>query len=99
MDIKTMKEFASSNNVTAISNVRTNTNGYPYLTMLSDKFEGGAENFYFSKRAAAKVSKDQTPTAIGLGQLSMAVVKNAAGEQRIKICTAGEDYTSVSELW
>ena len=48
MNIISIREFASSRGITQIIPiVRTNVNGYPYLTMVDSK--NVAENVYFPK--------------------------------------------------
>ena len=98
MNITKLSVFCASNGVTAISNVRVNENAYPYLTLLSPKFEGGAQNIYFSKSCALKVSVGETPKALGLVDYNIVEVKNEAGEVRIKL-TNTNNYTNVADLF
>ena len=97
MEVINIKDFCSQNEVTGISTVRVNENGYPFLTLLSTKFEGGAQNIYFSKNQALKVKVQQTPKEIGIVDYKVAVTKNAAGEERLKLTTS--EYASVEELF
>lgn len=82
-----------------ISNLRTNTSGYPFVTLVG---KHGANNLYFSIASAETVGKS---FAIGesvasvLGDASVCYVENAAGEKRFKLSLKGEsEYTQASEL-
>jgi hypothetical protein len=86
--------------VKAISEVRENSNNYPFVTMISDKFEGGAQNIYFSKAQSAKVALGQPSADLGLKDLSIAHTSNADGELRLKITSKGESsYTDIEDLF
>ncbi len=84
------------NGWSAISKVRTNSNGYPFATVVND--DGDAENIYFSKKMAGEVGVDDKATVWAANVIVRNTV-NAAGENRLKLCSAvGEDYTSVDDL-
>lgn len=93
----TIRQFCKDNTVSSVSNVRTNTNGYPYMTFLSEKFEGGAQNIYFGKSTAQSVSANQTPRAINLQEFSIITTENEAGEERLKLSN-NTDYTNIDDL-
>lgn len=97
---ESVASFCKANGVTAIGPVRINVNGYPFVTMLSGAFEGGAQNMYFSKAQAANVKLDQEPSELGLKDLSIAHASNDAGELRLKITSKGEsNYTDIENLF
>jgi hypothetical protein len=97
---ESVKEYCLVNSVTAISPVRINTNHYPFVTMLSDKFEGGALNVYFSQAQAKKVAEGQPAKDLGLDGLSIAHTTNSDGELRIKITSKGvSTYSDIAELF
>lgn len=98
MVVTPIKEFVALNNVTAISQVRTNKNGYPYLTLLSAKFEGGAQNVYFSRTCAMKVVVGQNPKQLGLADYNVVTATNADGETRIKL-TNSSNYVKIEDLF
>jgi len=97
MESYSLKQFCTSNGVTGISPVRTNTNGYPFLTLLSPKFEGGATNIYFSKNEAAKVSEGTKANELGLANMNIVISANKEGEERMKLTTT--DYCAVEDLF
>jgi hypothetical protein len=89
MKIIAIREFASSRGITQIiPTVRTNVNGYPYLTMINGKNE--AENVYFSKNAATMVVAGSVLSKEELKSLNFATTTNAAGDERTKIVSATE---------
>lgn len=91
-----LKEWMQTNGWTAVSKVRSNANGYPFATVVND--DGDAENVYFSKRMAGEVELDAKAT-LWAKSVIVREVQNAAGELRVKLCSAvGEDYTSVDDL-
>lgn len=99
MNIQPLKDYCTAQGVTAISPVRKNTNGYPFVTLLSSKFEGGAMNIYFSKSTAAKVVEGQEPKALGLSSMRVVEASNATGEARLKLTNSTGDYASVEDLF
>jgi len=86
--------------ITAISVLRTNENGYPFVTCIDQK--GNATNLYFGKNSAEKMLGTFAVGAKVLSALVDAEVVdtiNEAGEQRFKLSLAGQnDYSSTSEL-
>lgn len=91
--IKTVSvlEFFRTEGFKSISrNVYHNVNGYPFVTFTTPT--GEATMVYFSKNAALTVAKGQPVTAELLRGLAVAEVKNAKGEDRVKLVTgAGID--------
>lgn len=81
---ESIKSFANNQGFTQIhSTIRTNTNGYNYMTFIDA--DNKAENVYFSKNSSSTVKAGQTVTKELLADLVVAHVKNAEGESRIKI--------------
>lgn len=91
----TLKEFVAQEGINAISNVRVNTNGYPFVTVLRGS---DAENVYFSKNASEKVDEGTTIKSIAK-DLFVVSCTNAAGEDRIKLSFSGENYESTDSLF
>ena len=91
-----LKAWMKANGWSAVSKVRTNSNGYPFATVVNE--DGDAENIYFSKKMAGEVGVDDKAT-FWAGGVIVRETTNAAGEMRLKLCSAvGEDYTSVDDL-
>ena len=97
---ESVASFCQANGVTAIGPVLINKNCYPFVTMLSGSFEGGAQCVYFSKAQAANVSEGQPSGELGLKDLSIAHTSNKDNELRLKITSKGEsNYTDVADLF
>ena len=62
--------------------IKTNVNGYPFVTFINDSNE--AENIYFSKRAGLGLTDGQ-PIGDVLKGKHIAETTNAEGEIRMKI--------------
>lgn len=85
-ELKTMsiKEYAQSKGITQIAPVvRTNVNGYPYLTLINA--ENVADNVYFSKAASMAVDAGTPVTKEMLAVYQVGITTNAAGEERVKL--------------
>ncbi len=85
-DLKTLtlKDFCVSKGFTQIAPVvRTNTNGYPYITFINSNNE--AENVYFSKTTSQGVTEGTPVDKALLSSLQVGITTNAAGEERIKL--------------
>jgi len=97
MDISRMslKSYVAQEGVTAISNVKSNTNGYPYVTIVTDV---GADNLYFSKKASSKVSAGDLIKSFAK-DLFVVACQNAQGEDRLKLSFNSEDYSGVDDLF
>jgi len=92
----TVKELCASKNFTSLAPVvRTNENGYPYITFI-DK-DNKAENIYFSKAAAQGVGAGQPVTKEMLSVYQIGITINAAGEERIKLIS-NSDRVDISSL-
>jgi len=89
MDIQTIKDFCKSKGFVQINKtIAENSNGYPFITFITGANK--AENIYFSKASSANVAEGMLVTPTLLADLQIATVKNAAGEERIKLCGKGE---------
>ena len=87
--VSTIKEFAVQKGFTTVApSVRVNTNGYPFITFIDDK--NVAENVYFSKAAAAKVDAGQVVDKALMSQHQIALTRNEAGEERVKLISNSE---------
>ena len=83
-----LKEFATTQGFTGvIPAVRTNTNGYPYLVFVKGD---STECIYFSKSLAANLSAGQVLAKADFAEMRAMLTTNAVGEQRYKICSAGD---------
>ena len=98
MKTESFKSFCTVNTVSGISPVRVNSNGYPFVTLLSDKFEGGATNIYFGKKSSESVSEGMSAKDAGLSKAIIVTTENKDKETRLKLSFGG-DYTSVEDLW
>lgn len=84
MVVQSIQEFAQAKGfVQVANNVRTNTNGYPFVTFINAKNE--AENVYFSKDASTKVVAGDPVDKTMLTTHQIAEVTNEAGEVRFKL--------------
>jgi hypothetical protein len=94
----TLKEFATEQGFTGlITKVRVNTNGYPYLVFVSPT---GTECIYFSKSLATTVSVGQELGKADFAEMRAMLTTNASGEQRYKICSAGDSpVTSLEDAF
>ena len=89
MIITTIKEFVTFKGFKQLSpKVRTNTNGYPFITFIDATNK--AENVYFSKSASKLVSDDLVITKELLSTLSIGYTTNEKGEARIKLISNSE---------
>jgi len=93
----TVKEFTVDKGFTQIVPVvRTNVNGYPYLTFITEA--NVAENVYFSKAASVALAAGQPVTKEMLSVYQIGITHNAAGEERFKLIT-NSDRIDISELF
>lgn len=86
MSIKDFAKYKGFINI--VPRVRTNTNGYPYVTFLNEKNE--AENIYFSKKASEQVAEGTPVDADLLARHQIGITNNAEGEERIKLISNSE---------
>ena len=85
----TIAEFSKSQGFTQVLKlVDENLNGYPFITFMTG--DNKAHNIYFSKKASEHRAKGEVVTASMLKEHRIAIVKNSAGEERIKLCGQGE---------
>lgn len=97
MEVQTIKEFAKAKGFVQLAlQVRTNTNGYPYITFINA--ENVAENVYFSKDAGAKVTAGQIIDAAMVTTHQIGLATNAAGEVRYKII-GNSDRIDLTDLF
>jgi hypothetical protein len=95
MKVTPIKDFVKSKGFMSLNpTVRENTNGFPYLTFLNK--DGQAENVYFSKSSAGQVAKGVMLDSATLRGISVAEVKNEAGELREKLTFSS--YVSLEDL-
>lgn len=84
----------------AISNLRFNTNGYPYLTLIGRN--GTANNVYFGQKSADIIGANYAEgddVSVEFPKTSVVMVKNEAGEQRFKLVLEGEsEYSGAAKL-
>lgn len=62
LETVTAKNFILGNKLSVVPTVRTNVNGYPYITFIDES--NNAENIYFSKNSSKDFPKD-TPIQKG----------------------------------
>ena len=90
LKVITVKQFCAENNFVQVNNeVKTNVNGYPFVTFINK--DNKAENIYFSKEESLN-HKDGDPISVSDGffdELQIAYTKNAEGEERIKLVGPG----------
>lgn len=78
------KDWAKQNNITSVAPVvRTNENGYPYVTMINANNE--ATNVYFSRAASQAVDAGTPITKELMKAHQIGITINAEGEERIKL--------------
>lgn len=96
MERISIKEFAKDKGFVQINKtVRTNINGFPYVTFINAQNE--AENVYFSKGGAEEVKAgDDFPSVASKYDITYAT--NAEGETRPKLCRKGGDRVSLDDI-
>ena len=94
-----LKKLVQDRVVTNISALRTNINGYPYVTMLVGN---KSQNVYFGQKTAELVSDTFSENDNILPFLADAEIiqtENAQGEVRFKLSkNAGSDYASETAM-
>lgn len=79
-----VKDWAKQNNIASVAPVvRTNENGYPYVTMINANNE--ATNVYFSRAASQAVDAGTPITKELMKAHQIGITTNAEGEERIKL--------------
>lgn len=93
----TFKAFCAAEGITAIhKTIRTNSNGYPFITVLRG---ADAENIYFSKKASAEVAEGELVKSIA-SELFVNTAVNANKEQRTKLSFAGNStYEDIDDMF
>ena len=87
--VSSIKEFVKHKSFVDVApTVRNNINGYPFITFIDDK--NVAENIYFSKAASEKVDAGTPVDKALMSQHQIAITKNAAGEERVKLISNSE---------
>lgn len=96
--MQTLKEFSKAQGFTGvIPTVKTNTNGYPYLVFIKGE---DTECVYFSKTLSASLAAGQVLAKADFADMRARLVTNASGEQRYKICSAGDSpVESIEDLF
>lgn len=84
---ESVQDFMQKNGLSVHNAVRTNANGYPYLTFINK--ENVAENVYFAKTISADYKKDQAVVKGFFTGLQIGYTTNEAGEERTKIIPIG----------
>ena len=99
MKTMSIKEFCIEQGfVQIVRKVRSNANGYCFLTFVSANNE--AENIYFSKALDKLTTEGTAVTKDYLSDKEIAVVSNKDGELRYKICSKGESLrVDVADLF
>lgn len=78
----TLKDYCTSKGYNIVSKVRTNTNGYKYVT-LADRNDGGnSENLYLGQRYGEGIKDGDV---LPINTLFVAETTNATGEVRFKL--------------
>ena len=88
MSYISLESYCASKGAQTLSDVRVNTNGYPFIFI-------DEETFYFSKNASAQVDAGTTILSIAKTLYVIDVV-NAEGDARVKLTFSG---TKVSDLF
>jgi hypothetical protein len=100
MKVITIKEFAQENNiVNYVKTVRTNTNGYCYVTFVNETNE--ATNVYLSRKLGEEISEgDSVVEMFKTHECAVFEVVNADGETRIKLGSRSESLRgSIEDLF
>lgn len=97
METISIKDFAKSRSFVQINKtVKTNVNGFPYITFIDAS--NVAENVYFSKGASASIKAGDDFTAI-IKDYEICSAENADGETRMKLCRKGGDRVELDSLF
>ena len=87
-----VREWARAEGYTVNPVIKTNKNGYPFLTLkkIGTPAGEGGENLYFSKDAASRVGAGESVTSAMFDEMLVCEVKNAGQEDRLKLAFKGE---------
>jgi hypothetical protein len=100
MKTMSIKEFAVENNITDyVKNVRTNVNGYCYVTFVNALNEG--MNIYLSRKLGETINAgDSVADMFKEYECAIFEVTNADGEIRVKIGSRNESLRgSIEDLF
>jgi hypothetical protein len=96
LKVLTLKEFCASKGFVQLAPVvRTNENGYPFITFIDSANK--AENVYFSRNAAQAVAAGTPVDKAMLSVYQIGVTTNAEGAERMKLIT-NSDRVDISSL-
>ena len=100
LNTMSISEFVKINKFDEIINVvRTNSNGYPFVTFIKIVDNKSiAENVYFSKAASANVSLNDVVTIDMINTYRIAKTTNADGEVRTKLVSSVSNRISLASL-
>lgn len=97
MEVLSIKQFCTLQGFVELApSVRTNLNGYPFITFINA--DNIAENVYFSKALSLVVTKGLAINRELLANYQIGMGVNAKGEPRTKIIGMG-DRISVADLF
>lgn len=96
-----LSTIAKKGVISNVSEVRENTNNYPYVTFLSTrKNETVSTNIYFGQKSALKVSVGSKLSAEQIKNAQVVLSVNADGEERLKLSLGGQnDYTNLASIF
>ena len=103
MEQISLKQLFKKGVFNAVSVLRENENGYPYVTLLRTTSKGTAsQNVYFGQKTAELVSdtfSEGDNILTFLADAEVIQTTNASGEVRFKLSkNAGSDYASETEI-
>ena len=85
---QTLRVYQSATNMASVHNVvRTNANGYPFVTFFSK--DNIADNVYFAKTISDRFKAGQPVNKALFADLQIGMTTNADGEQRVKLIPIG----------
>lgn len=100
MKSATLKSLVQSGVITNISHLRFNSNGFPFVTVLSK--DGKSQNLYFGRTTARIVMdnfQEKDNILDFLVDTDIVETENAQGEVRFKISkTLNSNYSSIASL-
>ncbi len=97
MQVSTIKDYCKSKGFTQIAPaIRTNTNGYPFITFIDAN--NIAENIYFSKNASKSIGAGIPVTKDMLKIYQVGITENANKEARVKLISNSERL-ELSTMW
>lgn len=97
-----VKAFLNDNALKIYPKLRTNVNGYPFITTLDPSGTKGenAENIYLSKGLSEKLDLEEGDSLSFLKDCVVTEFTYASGEVRMKVCAKGEGgYVDADDLF